>query len=141
MKAKEIKHQGIRATQVNTIGLNKPKRSDKALTLRMLKAFVTTAEICGKKIISCIQQNRWAELKAIAHANIATYYSMGLTEIADIMKYMDVHAMNKDKQRSIQKQMHRIIEKNTEVIDAVRKYINLIHIEKNTQLEIYNYEF
>jgi HPt (histidine-containing phosphotransfer) domain-containing protein len=119
--------------------LNKIGRKNKAFTLRMLKLFLTTAKRCGKKIKSSIKENNWKELKSIAHKNIPTYCVMGLNELAEFLKYIDQHALNKNKHRSIQERFQEMNEKNTEAIDAVKKYIGLIRTENDTSQEVYSY--
>jgi hypothetical protein len=115
-------------------------RADRALTLRMLRLFVGTAKKCARKIRSSIKQSNWKELKSIAHKNISTYNEMGLDDLVHFLKYIESNAMNKGKRRSLQETVKTLNSKNSEAIDAVRKYIGLIRNEDLiSDAELYNY--
>ena len=88
---------------------------------------------------SSIKENKWEELKTIAHKNIPTYIVMGLNEIADFLKYIENNALNKDKHKSIEDRLKALQQKNIEAIDAVRKYIGLIKTEEIATAELYSY--
>lgn len=123
--------------------LNRIGRNDKAFTLKMLRLFVIAAKKCNKKMRSYIKENNWAELKALAHKHIPTYCVMGLNELADSLKYIDQNALDKEKHKTIEERIRSLYTKNSEAIDAVKKYIGLIHLESNipvtTEEEHYSY--
>jgi HPt (histidine-containing phosphotransfer) domain-containing protein len=139
MKEKENMLERTGNTQFDPKELNRIGRNDKAFTLQMLELFVASAKKCGKKIRSSIKENKWEELKAIAHKNIPTYIVMGLNEIADFLKYIEENALNKDKHKSIEDRVKTLQPKNSEAIDAVRKYIGLIKTEEIATAESYSY--
>ena len=115
-------------------------RTDKAVTLKMLKLFVANAKKCGKKMRSSIKDSNWKELRSIAHKNIPTYCLMGLNELADFLKYIENNALDKGKHKSIEERVKNLHSKNTEAIDAVRKYIGLIRTEDQlSNAGTYNY--
>ncbi len=127
----------------STKELNKIRRNDKAFTLKMLRLFIAAAKKCNKKMRSCIKENNWAELKALAHKHIPTYCVMGLNELANSLKYIDQHALEKEKHKTIEDRIRSLYRKNSEAIDAVKRYIGLIRFENNapviTQEEHYTY--
>lgn len=119
---------------------NQVCRTDKAITLRMLKLFLDTAKKCGKKIQASVKNNNWKALRTIAHKNIPVYCLMGLNELAGFLKYIEDNALDKDKHRSIEERVKTLNSKNTETIDAVRKYIGLIRTEEQlANADRYNY--
>ncbi len=109
--------------------LDKTGEHDKDLTVEMLTKFIEAASECIERLNKYIRQHDWPKLRSIAHKNIPCYRLMGLTELAEFLKYIEHNALKKDKRKHISQIARSIREKNAEVVTAIKKYLNLIEIE------------
>ena len=109
--------------------LDKIGDNDRAFTIEMLNKFINAASNCAENINKYLKRNDWPKLRSVAHKNIPSYRLMGLSELADSLKYIEHNALKKEKRKHISQIAKAIREKNADIIAAIKKYLDLIYIE------------
>lgn len=130
MKTNQNIDNNSNSLAIGVKNLDKAGNYDKAFTIAMLQKFLLAAADCVDGIRKSLKKHDWPRLRSIAHKNIPSYRLMGLSELADFLKYIENNALKKNKRKHISEITDTIYEKHDDVIDAIKRYLNLIDTEE-----------